>query len=131
MAAGTWAGLTAFAPAGAVWPTPLRVLSLAAHLLMIAWTFAAAGLVAGAFARRRGTAYGGTLVVTVFLYLSNVIADAWTPAARLRPFSPFHYFPAFSVANGTAPVALDLGALAAATAVLIAIAYWRFERRDL
>jgi ABC-2 type transport system permease protein len=70
-------------------------------------------------------------VATVFLYLLNFVADAWAPAARLRPYSPFHYFPGLAVANGTAPIAHDLGVLAALTVALVAVAYWRFERRDL
>jgi ABC-2 type transport system permease protein len=131
MAAGTWVGLSTLAPAGAVWPSPHRVLSLAAHLLMLSWVFAAAGLAASACTRRRGTAFGGVGVATVFLYLLNFVADAWAPAARLRPYSPFHYFPGLAVANGTAPIAHDLGVLAGLTVALVAIAYWRFERRDL
>jgi ABC-2 type transport system permease protein len=131
MAAGTWVGLAVLAPPGAVWPSPLRILSLAAHLLMLSWVFAAAGLAAAAFARRRGTAFGAVAVVAVSLYLLNFVADAWATAAPLRPYSPFHYFPGFAVANGTAPVAHDLGVLAAVTAVLVVIAYWRFARRDL
>ena len=131
MAAGTWGGLWLLAPEGARWPDPHRVLSLAAHLLMLSWVFAAGGLAAGAFARRRGAAFGAVLVATVFLYLTNFVADAWKPAAALRPYTPFHYFPGLAVASGTALVARDLGVLAAVTAVLILIAFWRFERRDL
>jgi ABC-2 type transport system permease protein len=131
MVAGTWVGLAVLAPSGAVWPSTLRILSLAAHLLMLSWVFAAAGLVAGAFSRRRGTAFGATAVVAVSLYLLNFVADAWATAAPLRPYSPFHYFPGLAVANGTAPVAHDLGVLASVTVALAAIAYWRFNRRDL
>jgi ABC-2 type transport system permease protein len=131
MATGTWGGLWLLAPAGAKWPDPQRVLSLAAHLLLLSWVFAAAGLAAGAVARRRGSAFGVVLVATVFLYLTNLIADAWKPAAALRPYTPFHYYPGFAVANGTAPIARDLGVLAAVTAVLILVAFWRFERRDV
>jgi ABC-2 type transport system permease protein len=131
MAAGTWGGLATFAPDGAKWPDPHRVLSLAAHLLMLSWVFAAAGLAASALARRRGSAFGAVLVATVFLYLLNLVADAWKPAAGLRPYTPFHYYPGFAVANGTAPVAHDLAVLAALTATLVLVAFWRFERRDL
>ncbi len=131
MAAGTWGGLWVFAPAGAAWPDPHRVLSLAAHLLLLSWVFAAAGLAAGAFARRRGSAFGAVLVATVFLYLMNFIADAWKPAAVLRPYSPFHYYAGFAVANGTAPVARDLGVLATVAVMLTLLAFWRFERRDV
>ena len=131
MAAGTWGGLWLLAPAAAKWPEPHRVLSLAAHVLLLSWVFAAAGLAAGAFARRRGSAFGAVLVATVFLYLMNFVADAWKPAAALRPYTPFHYYPGFAVANGTAPIARDLGVLAAVAAVLILVAFWRFERRDV
>ncbi len=131
MMAGTWAGLAALAPAGATWPAPARVLSLSAHLLLLSWVFAAAGLAAGAWARRRGTAFGAIAVITVVLYLANFLADAWPRAASFRPWTPFHYFPGFAVANGAAPIARDLGTLAAVSAVLVALAYWRFSRRDL
>jgi ABC-2 type transport system permease protein len=131
MMAGTWGGLWLLAPEGVPWPDPHRVLSLAAHLLLLAWVFAAAGLAAGASAKRRGTAFGGILVVTVFLYLTNFVADAWKPAAALRPYTPFHYYPGLAVANGTAPIARDLGVLAAAAVVLAVLAFWRFNRRDV
>jgi ABC-2 type transport system permease protein len=131
MMGGTWAGLSMLAPAGASWPMPGRVLSLGAHLLLLSWVFAAAGLAAAAWARRRGTAFGAVAGLTVLLYLLNFVADAWPRAARLRPWTPFHYFPGFAVANGTAPIAHDLGILAAVSALLVAVAYWRFERRDL
>ena len=67
-------------------------------------------------------------MAAVFLYLLNVVADAWKPAAALKPFTPFHYYPGLAVANGSAPVAYDLGVLAAATAALVAVAFWRFKR---
>jgi ABC-2 type transport system permease protein len=131
MIGGTWAGLAMLAPAGATWPGSSRVLSLAAHLMLLAWVFAAAGLSATAWARRRGTAFGAVAGLTVVLYLVNFLADAWPRIASLRPWTPFHYFPGFAVANGAAPIARDLGTLAAVTLALVLLAYWRFERRDL
>ena len=70
-------------------------------------------------------------MIVVCLYLLNFIADAWDKAAPLRPYLPFHYFPGFAVASGTAPSARDLGVLVAVAAALAAVAYWRFEKRDL
>jgi ABC-2 type transport system permease protein len=131
MIAGTWIGLSAFAPPGAAWPMASRLSSLAGHLLLTAWFFAGVGLAAGAFARRRGTAFGATAGAALGLYLLNFLADAWPRAASLRPLSPFHYFPGFGVANGAAPIAWDFSVLAAGAAGLVAIAFWRFERRDL
>ena len=119
------------APAGAPWPMPGRVLSLGAHLLLLSWVFAAAGLAASAWARRRGTAFGAVAGLTVVLYLLNFVADAWPRASSLRPWTPFHYFPGLAVANGSAPIVRDLGTLAAVAVALVAVAYWRFERRDL
>jgi ABC-2 type transport system permease protein len=131
MMGGTWAGLSMLAPAGAPWPTPGHVLSLGAHLVLLSWVFAAAGLAASAWARRRGTAFGAVAGLTVVLYLLNFVADAWPRAAGLRPWTPFHYYPGIAVANGTAPIARDLGTLAAIALALVLVAYWRFERRDL
>ncbi len=131
MVAATFAGLALLAPAGAAWPRLPRVLSLAAHLVALSWVFAAAGLLAAAIARRRGAAFGGVAVIVVCLDLLNVVADAWEKAAPLRPWLPFHYFPGFDVAAGTAPVARDLGVLVALTAALAGLAHWRFEKRDL
>jgi ABC-type transport system involved in multi-copper enzyme maturation permease subunit len=131
MMAGTFAGLAALAPAGSAWPRFPRVLALVAHLAALSWVFAAAGLVASALAKRRGAAFGGVAVIVVSLYLLNFIADAWDRLAALRPYLPFHYFPGFEVASGTAHTARDVGVLLATAAVLTAAAYWRFERRDL
>lgn len=131
MMAGTLAGLAVFAPPGADWPHLSRILDLSAHLVLLSWPFAAAGLVASAVARRRGAAFGAVAVAVVCLYLMNFVADAWAAAAPLRPYLPFHYFQGFAVASGTAPTAHDLTVLAAVAAGLAATAYWRFEKRDL
>ena len=131
MMGGTFAGLAALAPAGPAWPRFPRVLDLAAHLVALSWVFASAGLTASALARRRGTAFGGVAVIVVCLYLLNFIADAWPKASALGPYLPFHYFPGFEVATGTASTARDLGVLVAVATVLVAVAYWRFDRRDL
>jgi ABC-2 type transport system permease protein len=131
MALGTWAGLTVFAPPNASWPAPARVASLGAHLLLLSWSFAAAGLAVSSATHRRGTAFTIVAVTAVSLYLLNFVADVWTPAARIRWISPFYYFPGFAVANGTAPIARDLLLLAVPTVALSAVAYWQFNRRDL
>jgi ABC-2 type transport system permease protein len=131
MMGATWLGLAALAPAGAEWPAAGRVASLGAHLVLLAWGFAAAGLAAAAFARRRGTAFATVAVATVVLYMLNFLADVWEPARRVRWATPFHYYPGLSVANGTAPVAHDLAVLSTAVVALTLLAYWQFSRRDL
>ena len=49
----------------------------------------------------------------------------------VHPYLPFHYFPGFEVASGAASTARDLGVLVATAAMLVVVAYWRFEKRDL
>ena len=131
MMLGTWGGLAAFAPAGAAGPSRPAILSLAAHLTFLAWSFAAAGLAVASTARRRGPAFAGTALGAVILYLLNYLGDVWAPAARFRWVSPFHYFPGFSAANGSAPLAHDLAILAIPVVACTLLAYWRFNRRDL
>ena len=57
--------------------------------------------------------------------------SAGGPMRAVAWLSPFHYYPALSILTGTAPEWRNLGILMAATAVLCAIGYWRFNRRDL
>jgi ABC-type transport system involved in multi-copper enzyme maturation permease subunit len=45
--------------------------------------------------------------------------------------SPFDYDPAIPIMAGTAPAWSNLVVLWTATVVFVAVAYWRFERRDL
>jgi ABC-type transport system involved in multi-copper enzyme maturation permease subunit len=45
--------------------------------------------------------------------------------------SPFDYYPAIPIMAGTAPAWSNLVVLWTATVVFVAVAYWRFERRDL
>jgi len=127
----TWGGLMLLAPAGARWPAVSTVVSLAVHLVLVAWCFGALGLLAATFARRRGTAFAFVAVTAVCLYLLIAIADAWAPAAPFRWISPFHYFRGFAIIGGTAPTARNLFVLAVPTVALSALAYWRFARQDL
>ncbi len=131
MLAGTWGGLWVFAPHGTTWPPRAVIVSLAAHLLLLAWVFAAAALAMASAARRRGTAFAVTALSAVVLYLLNYLGDVWAPASRLRWVSPFHYFPGFAVASGSAPEAYDLTRLAVPVVLLTLVAYWQFNRRDL
>ena len=107
MAAGTWGGLWLFAPAGAKWPDPLPRAEPGR---------APADAVVGV---RRGRPGRGGVRAPARMRPSarcwwrrssstcmNFVADAWKPAAALRPYTPFHYYPGLAVANGTAPVAL-------------------------
>ena len=130
MLMGTYIGLNWMASTF-VWPQPAMMALLAVHLVAVAWCSAAIGLFVAASTKRWTTAFtisGGIIVVG---YLIDFLAIGW-PA--IRPISwlfPFNYYPALYILDGTAWTARDLGVLFTATAVFAALAYWKFERRDL
>ena len=131
MVSATWLGLVSFAPAGARWPSAWTRVNLAAHLVMLGWTGAAAGAAVAAFSRRRGSAFGITALGVVFFYLLSVVADLWEPAAPLRWLSPFHSYSGVAVVNGSASTGFDLAVLAIPVVGFSLLAYWQFGRRDL
>ena len=131
MRGGTWVGLHAFAAPSSNWPSSDMLLRLQIHLIAVAWCFGAFGLAIGAGARRWSTAFALSTLTTVMLYLLDYLAIGWRPARMISWISPFQYFPAFSIMAGPVPVMKNLGVLLTASLVFSAIAYWRFNRRDL
>jgi ABC-type transport system involved in multi-copper enzyme maturation permease subunit len=125
------AALAMFAPPGARWPRSSTTASLAAHLMAITWCFGAVGLAASAFARRRMTALGIAAMSAVALYLLEFLGNAWTAAERFAIVSPFHYFRGADVIAGNANAPRDVAVLLSASLLGTAIAYWRFNTRDL
>jgi hypothetical protein len=131
MAAGTWLALSFLAPDGVEWPESRTVLMLMGHLTAVGWCFGAIALAAAAGARRRGTAQATVAIVSVALYLLDVLGESWAvvrPAARV---SPFHYFHGAAILAGTARPLLDFSLLGATAAAAIILAYWQFHTRDL
>jgi ABC-type transport system involved in multi-copper enzyme maturation permease subunit len=131
MQAATWAGLWWMAPAGLQWPAVRTVLSLTAHMTLIAWCFGCTALAVSGWARRRGAVVGAIGVVAMACYLVELLESIWNPARQLARFSPFHYYAATSILTGTAPEARNLTMLGAAAAAALVVAYWRHQRRDL
>ena len=113
------------APSGA---TSARML---AHLAAVASCFGGLALAVAAGARRWSTAFITAALAAVVLYLVDFLAIGWRPMRAVAWLSPFHYYPALSILTGTAPEWRNLGILMSATAILCAIGYWRFNRRDL
>src|SRR5476651_1075952 len=111
MGIATWLGLHALAPEGALWPTPRVVLTLIAHLVMVAWCFGAAALAAAAWARRRAWAQGTVALAAVALYLVDFLGSLWAPLRRFGRLSPFHYYQGSAILDGTANTALNLAIL--------------------
>lgn len=131
MGAGTWVGLRLFADPGWSWPTARTLASLLVHLSAVACCLGALGLAVAAGASRRNVAFGLVAFTAVVLYLVAFLALSWAPARLVAWLSPFDYYPAVSILAGVAPRWTNLLVLTSATFVLIAVAYWRFDRRDL
>jgi ABC-2 type transport system permease protein len=132
MALGTWSGLRLFAPAlSASWPSAQTIATLIFHLTAVAWCFGALAVAVAAGSARWSTAFTLVALVTVVMYLLDYLAIAWSPARAIAWISPFDYYPAIPILGGTAPAWSNLLTLWFATIVFSAIAYWRFERRDL
>jgi ABC-type transport system involved in multi-copper enzyme maturation permease subunit len=131
MQATTWAGLWWMAPPNEQWPAPRTVFSMSAHMTLIAWCFGCAALAASGWARRRGAVVGGIGVVAIAAYLVELLESIWAPARDLARFSPFHYYGATGIMTGTAQESRNLAILGATALAAMAIAYWRYQRRDL
>jgi len=130
MLGGTYAGLLWLAPASP-WPSVRVMTMLAVHLVALAWCFAAIGLFLAAFSRRWATAFTTGLLFAIAGYAIDFLAIGWAPARVLAWLTPFQYYPAILILAGTSNTARDLGVLVVATVVFAALAYWRFEKRDL
>jgi ABC-type transport system involved in multi-copper enzyme maturation permease subunit len=131
MAIGTSAGGRAFAPGSADLPSGATRFYLLLHLSGVAACFGAFGLLVAVWSQRWMTAFTTGVLTAVVLYLVDFLAIGWPPMRVVSWISPFHYYPALSVIAGDAPMARDLTVLYSAAAVFTALAYWRFQRRDL
>lgn len=131
MQAMTWTGLWWMAPAGAPWPAARTVMSLSAHMILVAWCFGCAALAASGWSRRRASVVGAIGVVAIALYMVELIEGIWAPAHAIARFSPFHYYGAAGIVAGTAPESRNLAILGVTALAALALAYWRHQRRDL
>jgi len=131
MGGGTWVGLRLFADPAWDWPPAMTLVSLLVHLSAVACCLGALGLAVAAGAKRRNVAFGVVAFGAVVLYLVAFLAISWAPARLVAWFSPFYYYPALAILAGVAPRWSNLLVLTSASVVLVGVAYWRFERRDL
>jgi ABC-type transport system involved in multi-copper enzyme maturation permease subunit len=119
------------APRQIAWPSAVMIGRLMAELAALAWCFGGLGLAAAAWSRRRGSVQALVGVSAVALYLVEMIASAWLRARWAGWLSPFHYYGASAILAGRTTFGRDVVILASIGAVAIAVAYWRFARRDL
>jgi ABC-type transport system involved in multi-copper enzyme maturation permease subunit len=131
MGLGTWAGLRLFA-SPEFESLPARVfVTLLLHLAAVAAAFAGLGLAIATGARRWTTAFFTAALAVVVLYLIDFLSIGWPFMRTVAWISPFRYYPALSIIAGDAPAWRNLIILVSTATVLAAVAYWRFERRDL
>jgi ABC-type transport system involved in multi-copper enzyme maturation permease subunit len=131
MMTSTWTTTALVAPPSVPWPSLPNILTLSAHLVLVAWCFGAFSLLLATGARRRASSFAPAAMVAVALYFVNVLAASWAPARILDTVSPFHYYQGTRILTGLTDPWRDLLTLGAAASVLVAVAYWRFGRRDL
>jgi ABC-type transport system involved in multi-copper enzyme maturation permease subunit len=131
MAAGTRLGLLMFASPEFDAPSAATRARMLLHLAAVASCFGGFALAIATGARRWSTAFTTAALAAVVLYLVDFLAIGWPPMRAIAWISPFHYYPALSILAGTAPAWRNVGILMSASAVLCAISYWRFNRRDL
>jgi ABC-type transport system involved in multi-copper enzyme maturation permease subunit len=131
MQATTWAGLWLMAPPHVSWPVPRTVVSMSVHMTLIAWCFGCAALAASGWARRRGAVVGAIGLVAIATYLVELLEPMWAPVREVARLSPFHYYAATGILAGTAPELRNLVTLGATALAALALAYWRYQRRDL
>jgi ABC-type transport system involved in multi-copper enzyme maturation permease subunit len=130
MMSATSATVALVAPPAARGPSAATIVTLAAHLVAVAWCFGAFSLALATVARRRGTAFATTAILAVGLYLINVLAASWAPARTADLLSPFHYYRGTEILAGLTEPMRDLLLLGSTAAAMVAVSYWLFERRD-
>jgi ABC-type transport system involved in multi-copper enzyme maturation permease subunit len=131
MALGTSAGGRLFAAGSFDLPSAGTRARLLVHLAGVAACFSGLGLFIAVWSRRWMTAFTTAVLITVVAYLVDFLAIGWRPMRAVVWISPFHYYPALSIIAGDAPEGRNLAVLYSAAVVFIALAYWRFSRRDL
>jgi len=72
-----------------------------------------------------------TALSAASLYMLEFLGNAWAPAATVAILSPFHYFHGAAVLAGSADSVRDFAVLGSIALACTAIAYWRFETRDV
>jgi len=125
-----WAAIAAFGPLFGVRVSLVNLAETVLSAVLLAIGFGAGALAIGCWRGKRGLAIAVVTSVAVVTYLFNVLAPSVDAVRSLRLLSPFHYYiDNDPLRNGLDPVhALVLVAI---TGVLLGLALFAFERRDL
>jgi ABC-2 type transport system permease protein len=92
--------------------------------------FGALGLAASVSSDRLTPALGIALAVLLVSYFVDILGSLWPDARGLQPFSVFHYMRPADVLAGDLRGG-DLAILATVMVIGLAVALWRFPRRDI
>jgi ABC-type transport system involved in multi-copper enzyme maturation permease subunit len=132
MVAASTVAVGALLPDGARPPRVSVLLELSANLVAVSWTFGAMALALASTVRRRAAAAGTAAVAAIALYLLDFLAGVSPRLSAAGPFSPFHYFEALPILSGTAQNwTRDMAVLLGSSAILAALAFATYARRDL
>ncbi len=88
-------------------------------------------LMLSAGAGRRGQAAAGSVGLVLALYLLEVLGGTWNALRWAQWASPFHYFKPVELAIRGETRVVNVMVLLAVFAGTTAIAFWRFQKRDL
>jgi hypothetical protein len=131
MALGTWGGLYVYASGQPEWPRLETMARLMLHLAAVAWCFSAFAAAVAAGASRWTSAFTTVVGAMIVMYWIDFLAIAWPRMRSIAWIAPFDYYPAIPILGGTAPPWRNVLILWTATLIFAAVAYWRFDRRDL
>lgn len=110
---------------------PVRLFYLMITFVLLQSAFFAITLLFSAFAREGGRAAFGGLLIALVSYMISALAVLWPRIEFLAPYSLHHYFdPRARLVDGNLSLA-GTAVLFVVSAIAIAAAFWRFQRRDL
>jgi beta-exotoxin I transport system permease protein len=107
-----------------------RLAATTLGLVLLALGFGTVALAAGAASGRRGLTLGVSAAVAVAAYLANTVAPQVDALKGVEKWSPFHWY----LGGDPLRTGADLGHLALLAAiplVMVALALWRLNRRDI
>lgn len=107
----------------------LARLGLAFATLQLAWFGLTLAL--SSFGREGGPVAGTAFLLALLSYFAEVIGGLWPRLAFVLPYSPHHHYAPQEILMHTGHLRADLAFLAALAAAGVAVAAWRFARRDL
>jgi ABC-2 type transport system permease protein len=128
--AGTWAGLTLFAPPEVPWPSARQTATLALSLGMLVVCWSGVALAFGA-AYRRGVASVATSLLAFAAMLLDWAHRLWPPLDCIAWLSPFSYFNPYELVAGDPLQPENLLVLWAIATTGYILAYLIISQRDI